>query len=112
MTPKRPPRTLDEAYRFACLALLVCRFAYYVRAFEVVTDAQYDEWEDILRRFEETHPAKIHPDSPTLWPGSDSEATYPSSIVRAFPGPVAINVHAYQEFFDDFEKLTDEAPTA
>ncbi len=72
--------TIEEKYRLLCMKLIVARYAYYVLAVEVMTDAEYDALEDGLRKFEAAMPALVHPKSPTQVPGSDRSEDYPQSV--------------------------------
>lgn len=54
--------TPTEAYRFACMALMVCRFAYYVRSSEVVSDATYDDAMAACAKYDEVFADKHCPD--------------------------------------------------
>lgn len=104
----RPPRPPDSAigveYRACCMFLILCRFVYYVLGSHLMSDADYDEAEDIVRAFEERHPDLKHPRSPTAIPGSDSESSYPESI-RRFCSNCAdgcrpeVDIHAWSERF-------------
>ena len=96
---------LAAQYRRACMSLLVCRLAYYVHGEGVVTDAQYDEWEDHVRRFEEAYPALRHSKSPTQTIGSDNLADYPPSMAGLFRDSVSIDLAGYIRFFEAFGQL-------
>lgn len=72
--------TLEERYRMLCMRLILARYAYYVLAQPMMTDAEYDKLEDGLRTFEAKMPSLLHPKSPTQVPGSDLPSTYPQSV--------------------------------
>jgi hypothetical protein len=72
--------SLEERYRLLCMKLLCARYAYYVLANEMMTDAEYDRLEDGLKTFEQKMPQLAHPKSPTKVPGSDIASDYPQSV--------------------------------
>jgi DNA ligase (NAD+) len=77
-----PWGTPEEKYRWACLRLLAWRYAYYVLAQPLVSDAEYDAFEDKVRQIESVMPQLKHPKSPTQVPGSDNAEDYPPSVRR------------------------------
>lgn len=73
--------SVEERYRALCMLMLVFRYGYYVRAQIIISEAQYNAFDQLLRDFEEAFPGIRHPKSPTQTVGSDNPEGYPPSVV-------------------------------
>lgn len=70
-----------ERYRRLCLLAQMCRFAYYVKATNIIPDELYDRVERVILRIEDKNRDIIdHRRSPTCNPGSDKADSYPLTV--------------------------------
>ncbi|KKM74949.1 hypothetical protein LCGC14_1395110 [marine sediment metagenome] len=74
-------RSVEERYRALCMLMLVFRYGYYARAKIIISEAQYNAFDQLLRDFEKVFPGIQYPKSPTQTVGSDNWRDYPRSVI-------------------------------
>lgn len=94
MRKPRQEEPVVATYRHCCLLLLACQYSYYALAVELLTDAEYDRFNDRLAAFERENPSLKHPKSPTYSLGSERADSYPPSVVVWAEGAAKSGHHA------------------